>query len=51
MPGVDDLAMTTNAMLLATKAQELVEAGLHRVTISLDSLDEDVFQGYERRPW
>ena len=43
LPGVEDLAMTTNAMLLAPAAQELVNAGLHRVTISLDSLDEAVF--------
>lgn len=43
LPGVDDLAMTTNAMLLAPVAAELAEAGLHRVTISLDSLDEQVF--------
>ena len=43
LPGIDDLAMTTNAMLLAPKAQDLVEAGLHRVTISLDSLDDQVF--------
>ena len=43
LPGVDDLAMTTNAMLLAPRAKELVDAGLHRVTISLDSLDEQVF--------
>ncbi len=43
LPGVEDLAMTTNAMLLAPAAQELADAGLHRVTISLDSLDEAVF--------
>ena len=43
LAGVEDLAMTTNAMLLAPVAQTLAEAGLHRVTISLDSLDEDVF--------
>lgn len=43
LPGVEDLAMTTNAMLLAPVARTLAEAGLHRVTISLDSLDEDVF--------
>lgn len=41
---VDDLALTTNAMLLAPIAAELAGAGLHRVTISLDSLDEDVFR-------
>jgi len=42
--GVEDLALTTNAMLLAPVAAELAEAGLHRVTISLDSLDEQVFK-------
>jgi cyclic pyranopterin phosphate synthase len=44
IPGVDDLALTTNAMLLAPVAQTLADAGLHRVTISLDSLDPDVFR-------
>jgi cyclic pyranopterin phosphate synthase len=44
LPGVDDLALTTNAMLLAPVAQKLADAGLHRVTISLDSLDEEVFR-------
>ncbi len=42
--GVDDLALTTNGMLLAAKAETLAHAGLHRVTISLDSLDADVFR-------
>jgi len=44
LPGVDDLALTTNAMLLAPVAQALAEAGLHRVTVSLDSLDPQVFK-------
>ena len=44
IPGVDDLALTTNGMLLPAMAQKLADAGLHRVTISLDSLDEDVFR-------
>jgi cyclic pyranopterin phosphate synthase len=44
LAGVDDLAMTTNAMLLAPLAKTLADAGLHRVTVSLDSLDEDVFR-------
>ena len=44
IPGVDDLALTTNAMLLAPVAKKLADAGLHRVTVSLDSLDEDVFR-------
>ena len=43
LPGIDDLALTTNAMLLAPVAAELAGAGLNRVTISLDSLDENVF--------
>lgn len=42
--GVDDLALTTNAMLLAPLAKSLADAGLQRVTISLDSLDNDVFR-------
>ncbi len=44
LPGVDDLALTTNGMLLAPVAADLASAGLHRVTISLDSLDEQVFR-------
>lgn len=44
IPGVDDLALTTNGMLLAPLAEKLADAGLHRVTISLDSLDKDVFR-------
>jgi cyclic pyranopterin phosphate synthase len=44
LDGLDDLTMTTNASLLAGKAQALKEAGLHRVTVSLDALDDDVFR-------
>ncbi len=44
LEGVEDLALTTNAMLLAPIAGKLAEAGLDRVTISLDSLDEAVFK-------
>ena len=43
IPGVEDLALTTNATLLPRQAQALADAGLRRVTISLDSLDEAVF--------
>ena len=43
VPGIEDVAMTTNGVLLARKAQALADAGLHRVTVSLDSLDDDVF--------
>ena len=43
LPGIDDLALTTNGMLLAPVAEQLASAGLHRVTVSLDSLNESVF--------
>jgi GTP 3',8-cyclase len=42
--GVDDIAMTTNGFFLPQKVDALKAAGLRRVTISLDSLDEAVFQ-------
>ena len=42
--GVDDLTMTTNAYLLPQKAQTLRDAGLGRVTVSLDTLDDEVFR-------
>jgi cyclic pyranopterin phosphate synthase len=41
--GVEDLALTTNGALLAPVAGLLADAGLQRVTISLDSLDEKIF--------
>lgn len=44
-PGIEDVAMTTNAYFLHKEgAEKLKAAGLHRLTISLDSLDEEVFQ-------
>jgi len=43
IPGIEDIALTTNGTLLARKAQSLADAGLRRVTVSLDSLDDDVF--------
>jgi cyclic pyranopterin phosphate synthase len=43
IPGVEDIAITTNGVLLAKHASELKAAGLSRVTISLDSLDQDTF--------
>ncbi|UYK79838.1 GTP 3',8-cyclase MoaA [Xanthomonas sacchari] len=44
IPGVDDLAMTTNGALLARHAQALREAGLRRVTVSLDAIEPAVFR-------
>jgi len=43
LPQTQDLAMTTNAFLLAGMAQDLYEAGLRRINISLDSLDPETF--------
>jgi cyclic pyranopterin phosphate synthase len=43
VPGIDDLTMTTNASLLGPKAQALADAGLHRVSVSLDALDDATF--------
>jgi len=43
IPGVEDVALTTNGVLLARYATELKAAGLQRVTVSLDSLDAEVF--------
>lgn len=44
VPGIEDLALTTNGSLLASKARSLREAGLGRLTISLDALDPDIFR-------
>jgi cyclic pyranopterin phosphate synthase len=42
--GIKDIALTTNGAALAGKAQALRDAGLSRITVSLDSLDEAVFR-------
>src|SRR5688572_14471181 len=44
LPGVDDLAMTTNGVLLPANADALAAAGLDRVTVSLDAIDPDIFR-------
>ena len=49
--GVDDLALTTNGFLLARYANELYDAGLHRLTISIDSLAEDVYRNMNGRDY
>ncbi|TVQ09353.1 MAG: GTP 3',8-cyclase MoaA [Leptolyngbya sp. DLM2.Bin27] len=43
LPGTRDLALTTNAFLLGTMAEDLWDAGLRRINISLDSLDPVIF--------
>jgi cyclic pyranopterin phosphate synthase len=44
VPGIEDLALTTNGSLLAGKAKALRAAGLHRLTVSLDALDPVIFR-------
>jgi len=39
-----DIALTTNGSVLARKARQLAEAGLKRITVSLDGLDDDIFR-------
>lgn len=47
--GIDDLALTTNGYLLERDAQALVEAGIDRVNVSIDSLARDRFHEITRR--
>ena len=42
--GICDIALTTNGYLLPDQAQALSDAGLHRVTVSLDALDPELFR-------
>ena len=48
IPGIRDIAMTTNALLLHEQAQALADAGLRRVNISIDTLDADKFHKITR---
>jgi len=43
IPGIEDIALTTNGILLPKMAHDLKAAGLDRVTVSLDSLDDETF--------
>ncbi len=47
--GIDDIALTTNGVLLAEQAADLKRAGLHRLNISLDTLDPVKFERLTRR--
>jgi cyclic pyranopterin phosphate synthase len=49
IPGVKDFGMTTNGILLDTFAQPLAKAGLHRVNISLDTMDAQKYKSITRR--
>src|SRR5450631_320279 len=43
IPGIDDIALTTNGVLLGQHAVDLRANGLKRITVSLDTLDKDIF--------
>ncbi|ALQ70290.1 GTP 3',8-cyclase MoaA [Bacillus thuringiensis] len=47
--GLVDIGLTTNAIHLTKQAKELKEAGLHRVNVSLDAIDDDVFKDINGR--
>jgi GTP 3',8-cyclase len=49
VPGIEDLSLTTNAYLLERDADALVEAGITRVNVSIDSLQKDRFFQLTRR--
>jgi GTP 3',8-cyclase len=48
--GIEDIALSTNAVLLEEHLPALLEAGLRRVNVSLDTLREDRFEAIARRP-
>ncbi len=48
-PGVDEVSLTTNGLLLADQAERLREAGLARLNVSLDALSEETFERIARR--
>jgi cyclic pyranopterin phosphate synthase len=50
IPGIRDVGLTTNGLLLAPLAQRLWDAGLRRINISLDTLDPERFREVTRRP-
>lgn len=49
-PGIEDISLSTNALLLEDQIDDLIAAGLQRVNISLDTLREDRFETIARRP-
>jgi GTP 3',8-cyclase len=49
IPGLKDIGLTTNGILLAPMARELRDAGLERINISLDTMDADKFERLTRR--
>ena len=50
IPGIEDISLSTNAVLLGDQAQELRDSGVSRVNVSLDSLQEERVDAIARRP-
>ncbi len=49
IPGIEEVSLTTNGLLLEEQATDLRRAGLHRLNVSLDALNEDLFEQIARR--
>ncbi len=49
IPGIEDIALTTNGVLLGAQARALYEAGLRRINVHLDTLDRERFKQITRR--
>ena len=47
--GIEDIGMTTNGLLLKNHGQKLYDAGLRRINVSLDAIDDEVFQAINNR--
>jgi len=50
VPGIVDVGLTTNGILLAPMAQRLRDAGLRRINVSLDTMNPETFERITRRP-
>jgi GTP 3',8-cyclase len=51
IPGIHDIALTTNGFFLAEQADDLVRAGLTRINVSMDSMDPQIFSTMVRRDY
>jgi cyclic pyranopterin phosphate synthase len=49
VPGIEDISLTTNGALLGEQAQQLLDAGLHRINVSIDTLQPERFREITQR--
>lgn len=49
IPGIEDIGLTTNGLLISKKGQKLYNAGLRRLNISLDAIDDEIFKSINNR--